>query len=87
VSEDPGTEVLAVAPGFDDVVVDDERAVDFAVVDFGFVVVDDRVVDVARGTEVVAALGRVVVVVRSVVGVGRVGTMPFDDTGSGRTSR
>jgi hypothetical protein len=80
--------VLAVAPGFDDVVVVDERVVDFADVDFGVVDVDDRVVDVARGTEVVVGLGRVVVVVRSVVvGVGPVGTIPLDDTDSGRTRR
>jgi hypothetical protein len=74
------------APGFDDVVVGDERVVDFAVVDFGVVDVDDRVVEVARGTEVVVTGGRVVVVVRS-VGVGPVGTIPVDDPGSGRTSR
>jgi hypothetical protein len=78
--------VLALAPGFDDVVVGDERVVDFAVVDFGAVDVDDRVVEVARGTEVVVAGGRVVVVVRT-VGVGPVGTIPVDDPGSGRTSR
>jgi hypothetical protein len=67
--------------------VPDERVVDFAVVDFGVVDVDDRVVDVARGTEVVVGLGRVVVVVRSAVGVGPVGTIPLDDTDSGRTRR
>jgi hypothetical protein len=78
--------VLAVAPGFSDVVVDDERVVDFALVDFGAVVVDDRVVVVDLGTEVVAR-GSVVVVVRSTVGVGPAGSITFDDTGSGRTSR
>ena len=78
--------MLVVAPGFDDVDVVDFGAVD--VVDLGTVDVDDRVVDVDLGAEVVVvARGRVVVVVRSVVGVGPDGTIPFDDADSGRTSR
>ena len=85
-SELPGTDELAVAPGPDDVV-DGRASVDFDVVDFEIDVVDERVVEVARGADVVVSRGRVVVVVRSVVGEGPLGTIPVDDTEAGRTSR
>ncbi len=78
VSELPGTDELAVPLGAVDVV---DGPADDVVVD------DDRVVDVDRGTLVVVERAVVVLVARAVVGDGAFGTIPFDDTDGGRTSR
>jgi hypothetical protein len=91
VSDVPATDELGVDPGADpgadpgDVVVVERPTVDFTVVDFG-PVVDERVVDVARGAVELVVGGRVVVVGPSVVGEGFEGTPP-DDAEGGRTSR